>query len=334
MKRSTLGAVLTALMLAGPPAVVAQDVTTRLYGDFRYSYNRADAGDSTYWTGANNASRLGVKAEVVGESFTVFADLQTGVNIDGDEDAGAFTQRYYLAGVRGAMGTFTLGRHSTPYKMAGLRLDPFYDTSVLSAAGGAPSTGLFAGASFGLSNLANGWADRTFAYTSPVMWGLRANAAVYLDTASDHDYGLGLGYQEDGFEAGVQYHDVGGGRTWTQAGGIEDALRGHASYGREGWSVGASYERIRVDGADGQGFLYLSATVDATPELTLATAVGHVDEGAAQAVTGTGFHAGASYAVHPQAMVHALYSRLDPDLGPDRGNLALGLTLHFALEEP
>lgn len=67
----------------------------------------------------------------------------------------------------------TVGRHSTAYKMAGLRLDPFYDTSTLSAGGGAPSTGLFAGASFGLSNLTNGFANRTVAYTSPSIGGAR-----------------------------------------------------------------------------------------------------------------------------------------------------------------
>src|SRR5690606_4425826 len=72
------------------PAVVAQDVTTQLYGDFRYSYNRADAGDSTYWASANNASRLGVRADVAGEYFTVFADLQTGINIDRDSAGGVF----------------------------------------------------------------------------------------------------------------------------------------------------------------------------------------------------------------------------------------------------
>lgn len=331
MKRLALGLAFT---MVCSPAVVAQEVTTELYGDFRYSYNRADAGDSTHWAGANNASRLGVRAEVAGRSLTVFADLQTGVNVEGEAEGGAFTQRYYLAGVRGAGGTLTFGRHSTPYKMAGLRLDPFYDTSTLSAGGAVPSAGLFAGASFGLSNLTNGWADRTLAYTSPAFRGFTVNAALYLDTASDHDYGLGLRYQGYGLDGGLQYHDVGGGRTWVPTDGIGDALRGHASYEREGWSVGASYERIDSDGGGPQSFLFAAATLDATRELTLAAAVGHVEDGAVQPVTGTGFHAGVFYAVHPQARLHALYSRLDPDLGPDRGNLALGLTYHFALERP
>lgn len=117
MKRIALGIALT---FASSPALTAQEVSTELCGDFRYSYNYADAGDSTHWAGANNASRLGLRAEVAGDALTVFADLQTGLNVEAEEGGGQFTQRYYLAGVRGAFGTVTLGRHSTAYKMAGL----------------------------------------------------------------------------------------------------------------------------------------------------------------------------------------------------------------------
>jgi hypothetical protein len=330
MKRLTFGLTFMAVFSS---ALAAQDATTRLYGDFRYSYNRADAGDTSYWAGANNASRLGVRADLAGRSFTVFADLQVGVSVEGDA-AGAVTQRYWLAGIRGAPGTLTIGRHSTAYKMSGLRLDPFYDTSTLSAGGAVPSAGLFAGASFGLSGLTNGWADRTIAYASPAIMGFTANAAAYLDTESDHDYGLGLGYQRAGFHAGVQYHDVGGGRTWAPTAGVADALRGHVSYEWKDLSVGGSFERVHAAGGGSQDFMFAAATFDATPELMLAAGVGLVEAGPLQPVTGTGFHGGVFYALYPQARVHALYSRLGPDVGPDRGNLALGFTYNFALEVP
>lgn len=327
MKRLAVGLALT---LVSSPALAAQEVATELYGDFRYSHNRADAGDSAHWAGANNASRLGLRAEVGRRGLTVFADLQAGIDV-GPDDAGAFTPRYYFAGVRGGFGSVTVGSHSTAYKMAGLRLDPFYDTSTLSAGGGVPSTGLFAGASFGLSNLTNGWTQRTLAYSSPTFRGLTLNAATYLDTESDHDFGFGLGYQEHGFQGGLQYYGVGGGRTWAQAAGVEDAVRAHASYRGGRWSVGASFEHVEAESGPAQEFLFAAATVEATPQLTLAAGVGHVGEGAIQPTEGTGLHAGVFYALHPQAQVHALYSRLDPASGPDRGNLALGLTYHFVL---
>lgn len=313
-------------------SAAAQEASTELYGDFRYSYNHADAGDTTHWASADNASRLGVRGEVSTGGLMAFADLQTGVNIDA-EGGGAFTQRYYLAGVRGPFGALTLGRHSTAYKMAGLRLDPFYDTSTLSAGGGVPSTGLFAGASFGLSNLTNAWAERTVAYTSPAFGGVTVNAAAYLDTDSDHDYGVGLRYRAHGFDAGVQYHDADGGRTWPPTADIDHALRGHAKYSRaDAWSLGMSYERLEAPSGDRQDFLYAVGTLTLSPGLLLAGAVGYVeDEDAGQPVTGTGFHAGVFYTAFPQVRVHALYSGLDSDAGPSRGNLALGLRYQFSI---
>lgn len=319
--------------LAWVPAAAAQEVSTELYGNFRYSYNRAGAGDTTHWASANNASRLGVRGEVSGGSLTAFVDLQTGVRVDAEGDGGAFTQRHFLAGVRGPFGTLTLGRHSPAYKMAGLRLDPFYDTSTLSTGGGVPNTGLFAGASFGLSNLTNGWADRTVAYTSPALRGVTANAAVYVDTDSDHDYGVGLTYRAHDFEAGVQYHDAAGGRTWAPTWNTDQAMRAHAAYSRAGvWSLGASYERLEARAGDRQDFLYGVGTFNVSPQLLLVGAVGSVEEGdAVQPVSGTGFHAGVFYALLPQARVHALYSRVDVDAGPGRGNLAVGLTYQFSI---
>jgi len=321
------------LMVSLAPQASTQ-VGAEFYGEFRYSYNRADAGDSTRWASANNASRLGVRGEVPGERLTAFFDLQTGVSIDADGGGSAFTQRYYLAGVRGAFGTVTVGRHSTAYKVAGSRLDPFFDTSTLSAGGGVPTTGLFGGASFGLSNLTNGWADRTVAYVSPTRWGLVANAAAYLDTDSDHEYGVGLAYRAHGVDVGVQYHDANGaGKTWVQTVGVDHALRGHAGYSRAGvWSLGASCERLEARSGDHQDFFYGVGTFNVSPSLLLAGAVGYVQEGGAvQPVSGTGYHAGVFYTLVPQARVHVLYSRVDADVISSRANLAMGLTYQFSL---
>lgn len=322
-----------ALLLASlPSGVAAQEVTTELYGDFRYSYNYADAGDSTHWAAVNNASRLGVRSEVAVGRVAAFADLQTGVTIDAEGGGAAFTQRYYLAGVRGPFGTLTVGRHSPAYKAAGARLDPFYDTSTLGATGGVPQSGLFAGASFGLSGLTNGWADRTIAYTSPSVHGFSANAAAYLDRDSDHDAAFGLTYRARGFEAGAQFHDSGSGESWVPSGGIDDAARVHLSYSRpEAWSLGGSFERVdsALDGT--QDFLYVAGTAYIDRRLMLAAAVGRVGSGPWQTLTGTGWHAGAFYTLVPRAGVHALYSRVDVDDAPSRGNLAVGLTYRFSI---
>ena len=320
------------LLVALAPGAAAQEVTTELYGEFRYSYNHADAGDSTHWAAANNASRLGVRSEVAVGQIAAFADLQTGVTIDAEGGGTAFSQRYYLAGVRGPFGTVTLGRHSPAYKAVGLRLDPFYDTSTLGSTGGVPQSGLFAGASFGLSSLTNGWADRAIAYTSPSLHGLSVNAAAYLDRDSDHDAAFGLTYRARGFEAGAQFHDSGSGESWIPSGGIDDAARVHLSYtSPEAWSLGASFERVDAALEDTQDFLYVAGTAHLDPRLMLAASVGRVASGPWQTLTGTGWHVGAFYDLLPQTGVHLLYSRIDVDDSPSRGNLALGFTHRFSI---
>lgn len=330
MRRAALALILAA---ATTSVAAAQEASTELYGDFRYSYNHADPGDSTHWASANNASRLGVRGELSDGGLTAFYDLQTGVNIDAETIGGAFTQRYYFAGVRGGFGAITIGRQSTAYKMAGLRKDPFYDSSTLSAGGGVPTTGLFAGASFGLSNLTNGFADRTLSYTSPSLGGITANAAAYIDTDSDHDYGLGIGYRAHGFDAGVQYHEVDAGRTWASTLGVDHAVRGHAGYARPGvWSVGTSFERVEAVTGETQDFLFAAGTVNVTPRVAMAAGVGHVeDSGGVQPVAGTALHTGVFFSLFQQVRLHALFSRLDAATGPDRANLGVGLSYQFVL---
>lgn len=330
MRRAALVLILAA---ASTSLAAAQEASTELYGDFRYSYNHADPGDSTHWASANNASRLGVRGELTDGGLTAFFDLQTGVNVDAETIGSAFTQRYYFAGVRGGFGAVTIGRQSPAYKMAGLRMDPFYDTSTLSAGGGVPTTGLFAGASFGLSNLTNGFADRTLSYTTPSFGGITANAAAYIDTDSEHDYGVGVAYRAHGFDAGVQYHEVDAGRTWASTLGVDHAVRAHAGYTRPGaWSVGTSLERVEAVTGDTQDFLYAAGTVNLTPRIMLAGGVGHVeDSGAVQPVAGTAFHSGVFYSLFPQMRLHALFSHLSATAGPDRANFGAGLSYQFVL---
>jgi hypothetical protein len=319
-----------------PPAAPAPEPaapTAELYAAFRYSYARANDGAETRWTAVNNASRVGVRGSVTDLGVTAFADLQLGVSIDAEPGGAALTQRHLLAGLRGAFGSLTAGRLTTAYKAAGVRVDPFYDTSTIHGSGAVPGTGLFIGATFGLSGLTNGWADRGLAYATPSLHGLTADAEVHLDPERDPDYGLGLGYRAHGVDAGVQYYDPAGGGAWAQTAGVESAVRGHAAYAREGaWSLGASYERLEaVATGEAQAFLYAAGTAAVAPRTTLAVSLGHVGDGAVQPVTGTGYQAGLFYALLPQAQLHALYSRLDADAAPTRSSLAVGFACQLLL---
>lgn len=322
------------LLLLAPAPLVAQESNAELYGNLRYSYNCADDGTEARWASANNASRLGVRGEVSGEAVTAFLHVETGISVDSDPDGRGFTQRFFYGGLRGDFGALTVGRHTTAYKAAGLRGDSFYDTSAISAGGGTPTTGVFAGATFGLSNLTNGFANRALSYTSPDVSGFTGNAAMYLDPDSDHDVGLGLRYQRYGVDVGLQYYASQGADNWAQSGPADDAVRVHGSYrGSDRWTASVSYEHVTSIGEGDQDYLYAAGTVDLTSVLTAAVSVGDVSRGGVANVSGTGVNAGLWYALFPETRIYGLYSGLDRDQGEERRHVvSLGLTQDFSLD--
>jgi predicted porin len=81
--------------------------------------------------------------------------------------------------------------------MAGLKLDPFYDTSA--GAG-------FSGASFGLSPYTNGFFDNVIGYTTPSFGGFGANAMTVPDDTSDdqnHHYNVGAAFDKAGCHVSI-----------------------------------------------------------------------------------------------------------------------------------
>lgn len=327
------GPLFAVLLLLAPASLAAQESDAELYGNLRYSYSRADDGAVARWASANNASRLGVRGEVSGEALSAFLHVETGVSVDSDPDGRGLTQRFFYGGLRGDFGTLTVGRHTTAYKGAGLRGDPFYDTSTISAGGGTPTTGVFAGATFGLSNLTNGFANRALSYTSPDVSGFTGSAAMYLDPDSDHDYGLGIRYQRDGVGAGVQYYSSRSAGNWAQAGPADDAVRLHGSYrGADRWTASVSYEHVTSAGGGSQDHLYAAGTVDLTSALTAAVSLGDVSRGDVSTVSGTGVNAGLWYALFSETRIYGLYSGLDRDQGEGRHVLSVGITQDFSLE--
>jgi hypothetical protein len=327
-------AVIGLLCVSLASSLSGQAIGAELYGDFRYAVGHSDRGDESGWAAVNNGSRLGVRGEASEHGFAIFVDLQAGIAVDAEAAAGPFTQRYYLAGLRGPFGTVTAGRQSPDYKMAGLRLDPFYDTSTLAVTGAPPTAGLHAVGSYGLSRLANGFADRVVRYVTPSFRGIAANAAVHLDPGSGHDYGLGLGYRAGGWDAGVHYYSPGGDASWVQAAGIAEAIRFHALFTRDAdWSLGASHERINSPVAGRQDFIYLRGTIDPLPRSTLAAAVGHAGRsGAVEPVTGTAVHLGLFHTLLPGLRAHVLYSRLAPHTGDAPSSIALGVVYSFVVQ--
>jgi hypothetical protein len=294
-----------------------------LYGDFRYSFNNIDTGADSTFSGENNASRIGLKG-TLGEAdgITAFYHLQVGANIDGAGDA--FTQRFFFAGIKGDFGKLVYGRTSTPFKMAGLKVDPFYDTSAGAGLGGA---------TYGLSGLTNGWTDNSLAFSTPKFGAFSANAGIYFDdsNADEHDANIGVAYAKDAFSAGIQYINIGSTGVIAKSSPDSSAIRVHAKYSKDAWTFAGSIESIDPAAGKKQQYIYLSTTYQATKKLKVAGSFGKVDDVSATA-NGDGVNLGLFYQLLKKTNIYLVYSNVSIDGGSDRDTLAIGVSHKFAFE--
>lgn len=311
--------------------LAAQQTTSELYGSLNYSFNRVGPAGEAAWTGTDNASRVGLRGTVAGERLEAFYHLEAGalVNTGGGS---ALSQRFFLAGVRGGFGSITLGRHSPPYKMSGVRVDPFYDTSTLSVTAGLPQGPLASSASYGLSRMSNGWADRGVTYRTPGWAGVSASASAFLGPEGGQDVGLGALYERDGLRTGVDLlRDGTSGSTWSSTEGVDRALRLHAVYGVGGrWSVGASMETLEPTFGTRQSLLYARGTFHPLDEVQMVMALGQVGEGDAGHPPGTAAHAGVFWEILPRVRLHGLYSHAELDDAGRRRAISVGMRVGFA----
>ena len=317
------------------------DFNNTLYGDFRFSAGYIDRNStkSDGFTANNNASRIGIKGSVGNSNLKAIYHLQAGAKNDG-AGAGAaagnnsaFTARFYFAGLKSAdYGSIIYGRHSTAYKMSGLRVDPFYDTSAGLGNGGA---------TYGLSGMSNGFTNNAIAYISPtILGGLSANAAIYIDDSDSnkHDTNFGLQYAADGVTAGVQQLIIGNGsKTSNSTGiantaGVESATRVYGGYKTKDWSLTGSYEFqiAKASNTPDINHLYVAGTYNVMEKTKLAVSVGHVDDGPFE---GVGWQTGIFYKILPKTEVYALYSGtyLEDDFKNDAHVFTVGVSHKFAL---
>lgn len=144
MKKTLIAAGISAVLAA--PAAMAD---TTVYGKVRMSVNNIDkdANTSDSWAMTSHGSRLGVKgSEDLGNGLTAIYGLEFQVNVDTEDNTDAaqtltwsslssgstesvvttadtttptLTARNQYVGLKGGFGTVLVGRHDTPYKMAG-----------------------------------------------------------------------------------------------------------------------------------------------------------------------------------------------------------------------
>ncbi len=277
----------------------------------------------------NNGSVIGLRGEK--GQFFYAVELGLGIDQSNGTTSGLGSTHDAFVGVESRYGTLAFGRQSTPYKQAGQRLDPFYDTAAANFVGGfAPG-----GASYGLSNLINGWTDNSMIYISPEYAGMNFNLGVHLQELNDqsHDYSAGVQYRVGELLMGLQYLQIGaGGETPGVVAGaetdVDTALQVTASYAVKRWNLGASYEQIDVRLGDTRGHLYLTGSVGLSSALTLAVSGGAVDAGEGE---GFGATLGLFVTLIEQFQVYALGSYADCDSGSENTTASLGLRYEFNL---
>ena len=303
-------------------------------------YSSDVSGDDS--NGHSNGSYAGVSLSATQAEYRAFFVYQYGLErfnesvpntLPGDRE------REFFGGVSTPYGTLGYGRQESFYRKSGREVDPFHDTSVVGF------NGVFAaeGASYGLSNLTNGFNDETLAYSSPSYGGLSLRASYFMDAANDadEDYGVGLRYApEDGaLSAGLEYLDSQGGDAVFGVGKAVpyDAVRVYGSYRWDAFALGASFEQVDVENeADPRKYGILSASYTIQSKLTLASSLGLlkdvVPNAAANAdgIDGEGLSFGAFYEMTPRLTTYAALRGVQLDSDADTQTYAIGASYAFS----
>ena len=308
------------------PAMAGPDTPT-IYGNFRASANTGDlnaAGNDLDIV--NNASRLGIKGNVgINESgLTGIYNLQMGVNWDGG-GAEALSKRFYFAGVKGKFGKVIIGRLSTPYKMAGVKQDPFYDTSA------GPANG---GSNYGYSGLNNGFTDNSIAYYSPKIAGaFVAHALVSIDgnASDDHDIGFGVEYAKDGYKFGVAHENLGATPIIAANGGAKNATRAYGSAKFGDFGLNASFEQLNFNAGGDGTFAHVNGTYKLNDKFKLSASYGIVDGAGtgSRNKAGDSVNAGVFYNILKKSQVSIMYTTVDYDDNTSRKGVAVGFVQGF-----
>ena len=339
--RTTRAATMTCCSVLAAPAMAVEYGATfdSLFAGSVSEYSSDVTGDDS--NAHTNASYVGLNLSVAEGGYKLFGVYQYGFERFNESvpnfPAGDHEREAY-GGLSTPFGTVGFGRQASFYRKAGQELDPFYDSSVVGF------NGVFAaeGASYGLSNLTNGFNDKTLAFSTPAYEGLSLRASYFMDEASgeDEDYGVGLRYAPTdlGLSAGLEFLDSQGGDAVFGVGKrvSYDAIRVYGRYAWEALSIGASLEQVDVDNeADERKYALLSASYRVMPKLTLASTFGYLKDVVPNAaanpdgIDGKGLTVGAFYEVLPKLTVYAAARGVRLDSEADTETFAIGASYSF-----
>lgn len=310
---------LIALAVAGVVSAPAFAATANVdvYGTVRMSVDRTDTdGVGSEWQIEDRVSRIGAKgAEDLGGGLKAIWQVELGFAVDKDLADAAL--RNTFVGLSGGFGTVLVGRHDTPYKLAG-SADLFGDTIADSQGTG----GIIGYGGFDTR------ANNTVAYVSPTVSGFHAAVAVVpgeaAGTAADglaDAYSAAAIYINGPLKATLGYENYDN---------IVDnnAWKANVGYVLGSLKLGGTYEKQSRAAANSDATNYLVSAAFGMGNITLMAQYGDRDSDT-NANDKTRWVVGAGYAFSKRTDAYLAYMNDENGNNVDVDGFTLGLNHSF-----
>jgi len=337
MNKKLIAAAVAAVMAA--PVVSAADTT--LYGIAHMDIRSTDAGNNNDAYSVNsNSSRIGVKgSEDLGDGLKAIFQFEmtyTGTDgASGGTGAAIGSARNSFVGLSGGFGTFLVGTHDTPAKIAlnSAKLSTVSDSLL----------------DFEASGFTEFRTANAIAYVSPNFSGFTVAAAVLPgeETATAGNtaplangladaYSLGAMYAGGGLKAGVGYEVMDGDIDAIGGAADQEMWQAAASYTFGDFFVGGAYENMDdaggVAGAERETYgLTARATLSNNYVFANYTNDEHKTAAGVSTLENDTFGIGVGHKFSKRTQVYAMYENIDNGLtgGQDTDAFSLGMVHNF-----
>lgn len=254
---------ITMLVVMAATSAMAGDMDWKFYGKLHTSIDYLSDGDESGLYMSNNTSRIGFKgSKPLNDDFAFVWQVESAVNVPQKEGYTGLASRNSYLGVKGNFGEFRWGRHDTPFKTLGRKVEFFYD-----------ELGDFRQATMGWDRRLND----VLAWVSPDWSGFGIFAAYMLDQSSSDPvtgggeadnptdpgekaltaYSIMAHYSKDAFFIGAAleglsdgYSPATGAGDDMQYGDAATGLRFAAKYNADKFAIAALYQTLSNNGGN------------------------------------------------------------------------------------
>ena len=332
------------------PALAAVEPTlelqTYLAGSMRHLQSDFERGEDRF-EGENNGSNISLTGAIKTGKVRIFTTYERGFRND---KLGIEQVRQVVGGVETPYGSIKLGKMINEYRSLGQKVDPFYDTSVVGFNGRAYGEG----ASYGHSNLINGFSRNAVSLKSPLLGGkVQLNGGAFVndkDGENDKtDYTGGVLFttalgETNQLTAGVQYLKIenpisfaAGNPTRNElyvvggSPGESENVQAVVAFTAKRFSIGLSAENVDVKAeVRARGYAAASGTFALNDTLRLAASVGVLDfGGGSPAIEGVGYSLGLFTKLGERANGYIAARKVELDVPGDSISAAAGISFSF-----